>query len=101
MDVTKPYKFIWSGDVHGTKPYKLLGSRWAFISQTPVVLPVQKSGFRAGFRPDANRENLKIGPPAGLRTDGGPVSRLSGLESGLNPSRKHDFQSGSTSRNLE
>ncbi len=29
-----------------------------------IVLPGQKSGFRAGFRPDANRESIKIAPPA-------------------------------------
>ncbi len=28
---------------------------------------------RAGFRPDSNRESLKIGPPAGRRPAGGPV----------------------------
>ncbi len=27
-----------------------------------IVLPGQKSGFRAGLRPDSNREGLKIGP---------------------------------------
>ena len=37
MDVTKPYEFIWFGDIHGPKPYKFIGFRWAFISQTPVV----------------------------------------------------------------
>ena len=52
MDVTKPYKFIWFSDIHGPKPYKFIGSRWAFISQTPVVLPGRKSAFRAGFWPD-------------------------------------------------
>ncbi len=36
MDVTKPYEFIWFGDVHGPKPYEFIGLRWAFISQTPV-----------------------------------------------------------------
>ena len=39
----------------------------ALISQTPVVLPGRKSGFRAGFRPDSSRERLKIGRPAGRR----------------------------------
>ncbi len=29
MDVTKPYKFIWFGDIHGPKPYKFIGFRWA------------------------------------------------------------------------
>ncbi len=30
-----------------------------------IVFPGRRSGFRAGFRPDSNRKNLKIGPPAG------------------------------------
>jgi hypothetical protein len=33
-----------------------------------IMLPGRKSGFRAGFRPDSDRENLKIGP-AGRRAD--------------------------------
>ena len=37
MDVTKPYKFIGFGDIHGPKPYEFIGLRWAFISQTPVA----------------------------------------------------------------
>ncbi len=32
MDVTKPYKFVWLGDVHGPCPYKFIGFRWSFIS---------------------------------------------------------------------
>ena len=34
-----------------------------------VVLPGRKSVFRAGFRPDSNRESIKIGPSAGRRSD--------------------------------
>ncbi len=37
MDLTKPYKFISFGDIHGPKPYQFMGVRWAFISQTPVL----------------------------------------------------------------
>ena len=44
MDVT-PYKFIWCGDIYGPKPYQFIGSRWAFIPQTLVVLPVPVPGF--------------------------------------------------------
>jgi hypothetical protein len=44
MDVT-PYKFIWCGDIYGLKPYRCIGSRWAFIPQTLVVLPVPVPGF--------------------------------------------------------
>ncbi len=36
MDVTESCEFIWFGDIHGTKPYKFMGFRWAFVSQTPV-----------------------------------------------------------------
>ncbi len=46
MDVTKPHEFTWFGDTHGPKPYKCIGLRWAFISQTPVVLP-EDSAVRA------------------------------------------------------
>ncbi len=38
-----------------------------------VELPDRKSGFRAGFRPDSNRESLNIGPPAGLWPAGGLI----------------------------
>ncbi len=31
--------------------------------------PGRKLGLRAGFRPDSNRENIKIGPSAGRRAD--------------------------------
>jgi hypothetical protein len=37
IDVTKPYEFMWFGDLHGSKPYKSIGFRGAFISQTPVL----------------------------------------------------------------
>ncbi len=47
-----------------------------------IVLPGRKSGFRDGFRPDSIRESLNIGPRAGLQADGGPILRLSRLESG-------------------
>ncbi len=60
------------------------------------VLPGRKSGFRAGFRLDSNRENLKSCPPAGLRPAGGPISRLSVLDSGRNQDRKPYFRPGST-----
>jgi hypothetical protein len=30
MDVAKPYKFTWFGDIHGPKRYEFIGFRWAF-----------------------------------------------------------------------
>ncbi len=42
-----------------------------------VVLPGRKSAFRAGFLPDCYREATEIGPPAGRRPAGGPMSVLS------------------------
>ncbi len=59
-----------------------------------IMLPSLKASFRAGFRPDSNRENNKIGPPAGRRPVGGPILKLSRLESGRNPARKPDFRPG-------
>ncbi len=38
MDFTKPYNFIWFGDIHGPTSYEIIGFRWAFISQTTEVL---------------------------------------------------------------
>ncbi len=37
INVTKPYESICFADIHGPTPYKVIGVRWAFISQTPVV----------------------------------------------------------------
>ena len=44
MDVTKPYEIKGFGSVHGPKPYKFIGCRWAFISQTPVVFKLAPPG---------------------------------------------------------
>ena len=48
-----------------------------------VVLPGRKSDFRAGFWPDCHREINEIGPPAGHRPAGGPMSVLSRWQSQL------------------
>ncbi len=61
-----------------------------------IVLPGWKSCFRAGFRPDSNRENMKIVPAAGLRPGGGPILRVSRLESGRNPAQELHVVPGST-----
>ena len=73
-------------------------------------------GFRAGFRPESNRENINIGTPAGLRPAGGsdfevlptpgfraglrPAGDLISVffrkQSGQNPARMADLQPGST-----
>jgi hypothetical protein len=68
------------------------------------MFPGQKSGFRARFRPDANRENLKIGPPADFESapdknpaDIRPRNPISGLEahgsSGAGPARARPYYS--------
>ena len=54
----------------------------------------RKSAFRAGFRPDCYRENTEIGPPAGRRPAGGPISVP--VAAGQNLARKADFRPGST-----
>ena len=42
---SRPYgrsgTYPWFGDIHGPNPYEFIGSRWAFISQTPVVCRLQ------------------------------------------------------------
>ena len=45
------------------------------------MLPGRKPGFRAGFRPDSNRENLKIGRPAGRMPAVGTIVSLIRLKS--------------------
>ncbi len=46
MGVTKPYKFVWLGDLHGPKPNEFIGFRWAFISQTLVRTRMLAGRFR-------------------------------------------------------
>ncbi len=60
-----------------------------------IELPGLKSVLRGGFRPDSNREYIKIGSPAGLRPAGRLIVRLSRLESGRQPTRKIDARPGS------
>ncbi len=44
-------------------------------------------------RPDSNRESFKTGLPAGRRPPGGPISRLSRIESGRTPTApEHNLQ---------
>ena len=54
-------------------PLFLLSPRYPLLRESAsgpeIGLPGWKSGFRAGFRPDSNRENIKIGPSAGRRAD--------------------------------
>ncbi len=57
-----------------------------------TMLRSQKSSFRAGFRPDSNRTNIKFGPSgrpkAGRRAD----FETHRIESDRNPARKPDFR---------
>ncbi len=62
-----------------------------------IVLPGRKSAVRAAFWPDCYRERSEIGPPAGLRLAGEPISMLSRWQSGQNLARKADVRPGSTS----
>jgi hypothetical protein len=65
------------------------------ILDCAIVLPGQKSAFRAGCRPDCCREVTEIGPPASRRPAGGRISVISRGQSGQNPGRQADFRPGS------
>ncbi len=54
-----------------------------------IVLPGQKSGFRAAWGPDSN--------PVGRRPAGGPILKVSRMESDRSPARKSDLRPGITS----
>ncbi len=49
MAATKPSKLIWSADIHGPKPCEFIGFRWALISQTPMILPLEAGPLRGKF----------------------------------------------------
>ncbi len=68
---------------------------WAW-QHLAIMLPGQKSAFRAGFWPDCSRENIEIDFLAGLRPAGGPISVLFRQQSSQNPARKADLRPGST-----
>ncbi len=61
-----------------------------------IVLPGHKSAFRAGFWLDCCRKRTEIGPPAGLRPAGRPISVLSRQLSCQNLARNADLRPGST-----
>ncbi len=61
-----------------------------------IVIPARKSAFRTGFWPACYRESTEIGPPAGRRPAGGPISVLSRSQAGHNPVQKADLRPGST-----
>ncbi len=52
----KGFYFAWRGSLRTTLRYA-------------IMFPGRKSGSRDGFRPDSNRESVKIGPLAGRRAD--------------------------------
>jgi hypothetical protein len=72
MDVTKPYEFIGIGALDVTKPYEFIG-----IGAMDVTKPYEFTGFGAGAETGSRRESPTIGPPAGRRPAGGPISVLS------------------------
>ncbi len=52
-------------------------NRWGCTLRYAIMLPGRKSDLRAGFWPYCYRENIEIGPPAGRRPAGGPISVVS------------------------
>ncbi len=62
MDVTKPYEFIWFGDIEEPTPYKSTGFRWAVVSRTPVLWRLPTGKVRSlrsrGFK---DRKPSKLG----------------------------------------
>ncbi len=55
-----------------------------------IVVPGRRSVCQTGFRPNPIKENIKIGPPAGL----GTVFMATPTESGGNPARETDLRPG-------
>ena len=58
----------------------------------PIVFPGRKSGFRAGFRPDSSRENIKVCLHTGRRAEfeAFPIRIRSKSVPGVRfPARKH------------
>ncbi len=88
MDVTKPYKFIWLGDIHGPKTYQFIGFRWAFISQTPVVRAgeIYTDTGPAGFRPGSAADFWLISTRTALR----PPRRGAAAAGAVLPEKTHD-----------
>ncbi len=53
MDVTKPCKFLWLGDIHGPKPNECMGSRatmnlWISIGEKHIQIDSPAGGPPAG-----------------------------------------------------
>jgi hypothetical protein len=57
MNVTKPYKTIWFGYIHGPQLHKFIGFRWKLISQTPVVQYSWSGEDADSARLDGHRNN--------------------------------------------
>ncbi len=63
----------------GLRHYILIRSVLMSVMPRPYAMgiPGQKSAFRAGFWPDLYRKSTDMGPSAGLRPAGGPISFFS------------------------
>ncbi len=91
------FKVTWVGDIHWYDKLCIDFLRQCVITLCyAIVLPSRKSAFRAGFRPVCYWEITVIGPLAGRRPAGGPISVFSRQQSGQNLARKADLRPGST-----
>ncbi len=83
MDATKPYEFIWFGGIHGPKPYKFIGFRWA--QPCPSVSGLAwVAGCRSSGRPGPPRP-AALGPAGAAGWRAGRGRRLEGSSGRLGP----------------
>ncbi len=64
MDVTRPYKFMWCADLHGTKPYKFIG-----VS----IAPALEAWHQSLPRPSATQTPVGARTRHQLRPRSGPA----------------------------
>jgi hypothetical protein len=67
--------------------------KWITLS-CAEMLPEPRSGFRAGCQPDSSRGNIKIGPPADLRSAGMADFKAFQTRIRRHPARATDLQPG-------